>query len=133
MNEHVTVNNTTILATELQRRQRGTLSLALQQFARNWASLTGLVVLLLLIMASVLAGQLAPFDPVKVSLSEKLAPPSLSHLFGTDYFGRDVFSRSLFGGQVSLSVGLLVVAIAGSVGIPIGLVAGYLGGRVDNA
>lgn len=122
----------TVLTANLARRQRSALRLALQQYLRNRAALAGFVALGLLVLCSVLAGNLAPYDPIRVSLSDKLQPPNGIHWFGTDYFGRDLLSRALYGGQVSLSVGLLVVLIAGGVGVPIGLAAGYLGGRIDN-
>jgi len=80
----------------------------------------------------VLAPVLAPYNPVAISLGDKVQPPSPSHWLGTDYFGRDVLSRVLYGGRVSLSVGLLVVVIAMAIGVPIGLGSGFLGGRADN-
>ncbi|MCL4466204.1 MAG: ABC transporter permease [Chloroflexi bacterium] len=90
------------------------------------------MVLALLVIGSVAAPVVAPFDPIQISLANKLVPPTPAHLLGTDYFGRDQMSRVLYGGQVSLYVGLLVVVIAAAVGVPIGLVAGFIGGRVDN-
>jgi oligopeptide transport system permease protein len=58
-------------------------------------------------------------------------PPSLQHLFGTDYFGRDLLTRVLYGGQISLAVGLLAATVAASVGTVYGAISGYLGGRID--
>ncbi len=94
--------------------------------------MAGLVVLVIICLASVLAPWIAPYDPVRIALSAKLQPPSLEHLLGTDHFGRDVFSRLLYGGRTSLSVGLLVVGFAFVLGVPLGLMSGYLGRRVDN-
>lgn len=116
----------------VRRSARSPLSLAARQFARNWAAVTGLVLLAVLVAVSILAPVLAPYDPVAISLADKVRPPSLSHLLGTDYFGRDVLTRVLYGGRVSLSVGLLVVVITMGIGVPIGLVSGFLGGQVDN-
>jgi peptide/nickel transport system permease protein len=90
------------------------------------------VALALLVVAATLAPVLAPHEPTAIRLSDKLLPPSAAHWLGTDYFGRDVLSRVLHGGRVSLAVGLLVVAIAMAVGVPLALVAGFVGGRVDN-
>lgn len=104
----------------------------MRQFTRNAAALAGIVVLVALVVASALAGFLAPHDPTAIKLGDKLQPPGPTHWLGTDYFGRDVLSRVMHGGQVSLAVGLLVVGIAMVVGIPIALVAGFLGGRVDD-
>jgi peptide/nickel transport system permease protein len=108
------------------------LGLAAQQFVRNRAAVGGLVILILLIVPSALAPVLAPHDPTAINLGQKLAPPSRAYWLGTDYFGRDVLSRVLFGGRVSLAVGLLVVVVAMAVGVPLALVAGFVGGRLDN-
>src|SRR5258708_15131134 len=113
-------------------RVAGSLRLAARQFPRHRAATIGLVCLVLICLAVALAPLLAPFDPIQIKLSAKLKPPSLEHWLGTDHFGRDVFSRLLYGGRTSLSVGLLVVAFAVVLGVPVGLVSGYLGGRVDN-
>jgi peptide/nickel transport system permease protein len=93
---------------------------------------TGLIALTLLVTISLLAPVLAPYNPVAINLAEKVQPPSRAHWVGTDYFGRDVLTRVLYGGRISLSVGLIVVGIAMLIGVPVGLVAGFLGGRVDN-
>jgi peptide/nickel transport system permease protein len=90
------------------------------------------VALALLVVAATLAPVLAPHEPTAIRLSDKLLPPSAAHWLGTDYFGRDVLSSVLHGGRVSLAVGLLVVAIAMAVGVPLALVAGFVGSRVDN-
>ena len=89
----------------------------------------GLVLLLLL--TALVAPLVAPYSPVQVETSEGLQPPSLRHLFGTDDLGRDVFSRVLWGSRVSLSVGLISVAIGFLAGVSLGLLAGYVGGAVD--
>ena len=70
-----------------------------------------------------------PFD--KFSVGPALASPSLDHPFGTDEFGRDVFSRVLYGGRISLRVGALVVIVAGSIGVTVGLISGFNGGWID--
>jgi len=111
---------------------RSSFMLAGREFARNKAATAGLVALIILISLSVLAPLISPYDPVAINLRAKLKPPSWEHYLGTDYFGRDVFSRLLYGGRISLLVGVLVVTFAISFGIPIGLTAGFFGGRVDN-
>lgn len=120
------------LAPHARRYHRSALAMAARQFARNRAALAGLIALILLVAISALAESLVPFDPTKISLAEKLQPPGGAHLLGTDHFGRDVLSRVMLGGQVSLRVGLIVVLIAMAVGLPVGLAAGYFGGRADN-
>ena len=112
---------------------RGSLVLAARQFPRNRAAMVGFVILVLICLAAAFAPLVAPYDPVQIKLSMKLKPPSLEHLMGTDHFGRDVFSRMLYGGRTSLSVGLLVVGFAFALGVPLGLMSGYFGGKLDNA
>jgi ABC-type dipeptide/oligopeptide/nickel transport system permease subunit len=106
--------------------------LASRQFLRNRAATSGLVVLVLLCLAAFAAPWISPFDPVQIKLSAKLQPPSWAHLLGTDHFGRDVLSRLLYGSRTSLSIGLMVVAFSTSFGVPIGMVAGFMRGHVDN-
>ena len=115
-----------------QARITGSLVLAARQFPRHRAAMIGLVLLVLICLASALAPWVTPFDPVQIKLGAKLKPPSLEHWLGTDHFGRDVFSRLIWGGRTSLSVGLLVVAFAFVLGVPLGLASGYFGGRIDN-
>jgi ABC-type dipeptide/oligopeptide/nickel transport system permease subunit len=115
------------------RRFAGSWVLAARQFPRHRAAMLGLACLLLICLASILAPWIAPYDPVRISLAAKLQGPSLAHLLGTDHFGRDVFTRLIYGGRTSLSVGLLVVAFSFALGVPLGLISGYFGGRLDNA
>ena len=81
--------------------------------------------------------RLAPYDPVKMSLPDRLMPPfwaeggSTEHLLGTDKMGRDILSRLIFGARISLSVSLLVIAITAAVGTTLGIIGGYLGGRTE--
>lgn len=74
---------------------------------------------------------LAPYDPTAMYVGPTNAGPSLAHPFGTDWAGRDVFSRVLVGGRYSLAIGGLAVALACAIGIPLGTISGYVGGRVD--
>ena len=82
-------------------------------------------------LAAVFAPLIAPFDPNFINVNALLEPPSAAHLLGTDALGRDVFSRILFGGRVSLWVGFVAVGIATGIGLVLGLVAGYFGRVVD--
>jgi peptide/nickel transport system permease protein len=113
-------------------RFEGGMRLAGRQFARNRAATLGFVCLALICLMAVLAPFVAPYDPVQIKLSAKLQPPGSEFLFGTDHFGRDVLSRLVWGARVSLSVGLIVVAFAVSLGVPVGLLSGFIGGRLDN-
>ncbi|WP_251329249.1 ABC transporter permease [Haloplanus pelagicus] len=74
---------------------------------------------------------LAPYDPAASGVAEPYLSPSLAHPFGTDWAGRDVFSRVLYGGRYSLSIGAIAVGLAVTVGVPLGALAGYVGGWVD--
>ena len=104
-------------------------------FRRDPLALASLIIILFFIFGAFFAPLLTPYaaqgrgDP---NILEKFRPPSATHLLGTDYLGRDVLARILFGARVSLSMGFLVVIIAVLIGIPLGAVAGYYGGWLDN-
>ncbi|MGI6853503.1 ABC transporter permease [Mesorhizobium sp. 1B3] len=106
--------------------------MTLRQLLRNKAATVGLISLLVIVALATFAPWLIPYDPVAISLSEKLLPPSLAHPLGTDHFGRDVLARMAYGARVSLTVGLSTVLFAAVFGVPIGLLSGYIGGRLDN-
>ncbi|MDF3218267.1 MULTISPECIES: ABC transporter permease [Mesorhizobium] len=91
----------------------------------------GAAILLVVVSCAVLATWIAPYEPTKIIMSERLLAPGAEHLMGTDRFGRDIFARVLHGGRISLLVGLCVVLLSLVIGVPIGLVAGYFGGRTD--
>lgn len=93
--------------------------------------MAGLLVLAGIGAAAALAPWISPYDPGAQAWQRALQPPSASHWLGTDEFGRDVLVRIVFGGRISLAVGFLAVGIAAGVGVPVGLVSGYAGGRVD--
>jgi peptide/nickel transport system permease protein len=104
-------------------------------FRRIWrrrSSAFGLVVIVVVVVGAVAAPMLAPYDPNRQSLRERLQPPSEAHLLGTDALGRDQLSRLLYGARISLLVGVVATAIAGVLGGLLGLVAGYYGGFLDN-
>ncbi|MGO4725682.1 MULTISPECIES: ABC transporter permease [unclassified Inquilinus] len=104
----------------------------LGRILRRHKNLTiGGAMVLLLVLAGILAPLLATHDPVQQSLATALRPPSAEHLFGTDQYGRDLFSRIIYGARLSLLEIVLGVGIALVVGIPLGLLAGYSGGKVD--
>ena len=102
---------------------------ALRQNPGAWA---GGVLLLAIVGLALTAPDLAPYDPIATAPADQLQPPSLNHPAGTDLFGRDVWSRLLWGGRLSLGAGTLAVALAVLPGSLLGLVAGYVGGRLDS-
>lgn len=103
-----------------------------KRFRKHPGAVGGAIVLFLLAL-SVLLAPLSPYDPELSNMDERYQPPSLRHPMGTDALGRDLFTRTLYGGRISLTVGLLVVAISMTIGVPIGALAGYYGGRLDSA
>lgn len=91
----------------------------------------GLVIVAILVFAGVFAPLLAPFDPTSIHAKDGLKPPSTTYLLGTDHLGRDILSRIIFAARTSLLVALGSVAVAGFIGVPLGLIAGYLEGWTD--
>ncbi len=102
-----------------------------KRFRRHPGAMAGFFILTLLILAVWLA-PLSPYDPEKSAILERFQTPSWQHPMGTDALGRDLLTRVLYGGRISLTVGLLVVAITLSIGVTVGAVAGYAGGLLDN-
>ncbi len=90
-----------------------------------------MIILSILILAVLLAG-FSPYDPEASDMSSRFAPPSWQHPLGTDALGRDLLTRVLYGGRVSLAVGFSVMFITLLIGVPIGAIAGYFGGWLDN-
>jgi peptide/nickel transport system permease protein len=116
---------------------------AWDRFRRDRAARAGLAIIVVMALLAVFARPievggvvvqpvaLAPYDPTASGVAPAYRPPSLAHPFGTDWAGRDVFSRVLYGGRYSLSIGVVAVSLALVVGVPLGAVAGYVGGWVD--
>jgi peptide/nickel transport system permease protein len=99
---------------------------------RNVAALAAMAFLVVVSAAVTLAPVFAPSHPMRVDTAAQLLPPSRAHLVGTDLLGRDVFSRLLYGGRLTLGVGLLAAAVAALPGLALGLLAGYYGGWADS-
>jgi peptide/nickel transport system permease protein len=98
---------------------------ALARLAHSRAFASGAAMVLFVVMVACFANWLAPYDPLRSNFRLPLAPPSAAHWFGTDHFGRDVLSRIMYGGGVSIEIGFLVVLTTGLFGTAIGAVAGY--------
>ncbi len=109
-------------------RWRRTLSLV----TSNRLALFGMVTLVVLVLVALLDETLAPYGYNAVDVPSQLQAPSLDHPFGTDNLGRDVLSRVLLGAKVSLQVGVVAVGLSLTAGTTIGLVAGYVGGKLDD-
>jgi len=98
---------------------------------RNVGAVLGIALLALVTLVGIFAPQISPYDPLAIDMSQKFQPPSRQHLFGTDELGRDMFSRVVMGTRISFQVAGEVLLIAGTIGIFLGIVAGYRGGIVD--
>jgi peptide/nickel transport system permease protein len=106
-------------------RQTSQFALAWRDLRRHRLAVAGLVVITFLIIGAVLAPYLAPYDPTQQGLDRLLLPPSRSHPMGTDDLGRDIFSRVLIGSRISLLVAFVAVAILITIGVLVGMLAGY--------
>ena len=113
------------------RKSRGMARTILSTFARNRTALFGVIVIFVFSLAAVFAPLISPADPLFMDFDALMQPPSAQHLTGTDSLGRDNLSRIIWGGRVSLQVGVLSMAIATVVGVSAGLAAGYYGRWVD--
>lgn len=106
--------------------------LTLRQFLRHKMAVFGLLIMVVMVFCVFFAHIIMPFDAEEPDLFNMVAPPSWQHLMGTDELGRDLLTRTLYGGRVSLAVGIFAMLIAVSIGTLIGAVAGYFGGITDN-
>lgn len=104
---------------------------AYRLWRRSPLSIAGTALVVLLLGVALLAPLVATHNPLAQDFTIRLQPPSRSHLYGTDQFGRDIFSRVIFGSRIALQIILIVSAISGGVGAMVGWMAGYFGGRLD--
>jgi peptide/nickel transport system permease protein len=107
-------------------------SRTLHYLLKNTLAVTGGILVLLVFILSILAPWIAPYDPSAIDIKNILIGPSFSHPFGTDDLGRDVLSRMIWGGRISLEVGFVAVGIATIIGIILGSIAGYYGRYIDS-
>ena len=103
-----------------------------RRFRRKRVAVVAGCVLLTIILSAITAPWIAPYGPATPDYDNVLAGPSWQHLCGTDTFGRDIFSRILWGGRISLTVGFVSVALGGLVGVALGLISGFFGGLWDS-
>jgi peptide/nickel transport system permease protein len=106
--------------------------LILYTFRRNKTSIVGVIMAVMIVCLAILAPWISPYDPIDQNVKLQYSVPSLAHLCGTDGYGRDEFSRILWGARVSLVVGIASVLFSMVFGIPLGVIAGYKGGRADS-
>jgi peptide/nickel transport system permease protein len=125
---------TETLEVRLPAQRRITFAMRALHFAKhNVLFVVGSTLFLLIVLGAIFAPLIAPYDPVAINFADKLSPPSWQHLMGANELGQDIFSQVLFGARTSLMVGVVVIGLAIAVGVPIGLLAGYFGGRLDTA
>lgn len=104
---------------------------SLRKLLKNKLAIAGIAVFSVILLASVLAPLLTKYDPLQVNMSAVLQAPSKEHILGTDKIGRDIFSRLLYGGRISILVGLGSALGAATIGVLLGAYAGYKGGKID--
>ena len=104
-----------------------------QRFCKNKVAVVSALILISVIIICFIAPFITSYDPEKQALSERLLSPSLKHWWGTDQYGRDIFTRCVYGCRVSLSVGIISQLIATIIGYFMGVTAGYVGGKTDDA
>ena len=104
---------------------------SLHLIRRSPLSMIGLILILTFLFIAVFAPFLTKYDPIEQDLPNRLQPPSWENPFGRDQLGRDIMSRVIYGSRISLRMGITVIAIAATTGTVLGVVAGYLGGRID--
>jgi peptide/nickel transport system permease protein len=102
-----------------------------RQFVRNRPAVVALLFFLVLIAVAIEAPALAPYNPTKVQILQKLKSPSRDHWLGTDQFGRDVWSRLLYGARLTFFYAFIAIGLAAGIGVPLGAIAGYARGWVD--
>lgn len=122
----------TIAPDDLVEPVQSSFSRFLGRFRRQKPAIAALVYLVVLVLVALFAPWIAPFDPNAQKLLDTFAAPSAEHWFGTDHIGRDVFSRVVFAGRISLVAAGQAVVIAMALGVVPGLVAGFLGGKIDS-
>ncbi|MCL0034919.1 ABC transporter permease [Dehalococcoidia bacterium] len=103
----------------------------IRRLKRNRMAMVGLVIISIFVLCAILAPWIAPHDPLDSSLAHTLQGPSPANPLGRDELGRDILSRILHGARISLSIGLISVAIGALIGVPIGAISGYYGGKID--
>lgn len=104
-----------------------------KRLLRNKGSIVGLITIILLILISIMAGFIVDYDNdvIKQDIPNRLQSPTSDHLFGTDEYGRDIFIRVIYGARISLFVGFLSTAISFVIGVIIGAISGFAGGKID--
>lgn len=127
---------TSIIKTEAKSKikKRSQFKSIFFRFKKNKLAMFGLVILIMMIMIAIFADFIADYeaDAISQNMKIRLQTPNRDHIFGTDHYGRDLFARIVFGTRISLFVGVISITVSLAIGVVIGSVAGYYGGRIDN-
>ena len=113
-------------------KKEGLLKQTWQGLRKNRLAMFGFCLLLALILTAIFANVLAPYPEEAQDLTASFQPPSAQHFFGTDEYGRDIFSRLIYGSRISIAIGAVAATLSALIGIVIGSLAGFYGGKVDN-
>ncbi len=108
------------------------LKIYIEKFLKNKLAVSGLAAILFLVVIAVFAPSLSRYNPIEGDIIQRLSPPSAAHIFGTDELGRDVFTRMIYGTRISVTIGIVAVSISVLIGVSLGLLSGYFGGRTDD-
>jgi ABC-type dipeptide/oligopeptide/nickel transport system permease subunit len=114
-----------------EKRERGPLWDVFRRLSKRITAMMGLVIVVVFLLSALFAPLLAPHDPYEHSLVDKLATPSWDYPLGRDELGRCILSRIIYGARISLLIGLIVISIGIFVGVPVGVISAYFGGKVD--
>lgn len=118
--------------TEIKNPKKSSLAKrSLQKFLSNKLAIVGLIIVLLMILSAIFAPLLATYDPNKIDMTKLNQAPGGDHIFGTDSTGRDLYSRLLYGGRISILIGITSALTTSIIGTIFGLIAGYFGGKID--
>jgi len=116
---------------KIEARERGPFKEVFHRLSRRTTALIGLIIVLVFLISALFAPLLSPHDPLEHNLAYKLAIPSWDYLLGRDELGRCILSRIIYGARISLLIGIIVISIGVLVGVPLGVISAYYGGKVD--
>jgi peptide/nickel transport system permease protein len=103
----------------------------LHLFRKNPLTMTGLIFLMIIIITGISADFIAPYSPTKINMADALQPPSWKHIFGTDWFGRDIYSRMVYGARITIYLIAVIITVRYAISISVGVLAGYFRGVID--
>jgi peptide/nickel transport system permease protein len=127
----ITSAKSPLLAFEANREIRSRKRIIMARLVANKLAMLGGIIVVLLVIVAIVGPWITPHDPLEMTLAKQFMGPSRDHWMGTDDFGRDIFSRLIAGSRQSLMVGVVSITIGALVGMSIGLISGYFGGRTD--